>query len=98
MKCELCDWAEKPESVPSLSRHIGTYHQDIVPDQVVVWRDSELVAVSEYDGEEQLIEVFVKKVVPSPKAPIVDLASLEVESLEDFEDSPRVIDLDELPE
>ena len=99
MKCELCGWAEKPESVPSMSRHIGTYHQDIVPDHVVVWRDAEMVAVPEYDGEERLIDVYVKKIVPAPKPVLTyEEAPLVVESVEEFEDQPQVIDLDEQPE
>ena len=99
MKCELCGWAEKPESVPSMSRHIGAYHQEVVPDQVVVWRDAEMVFVPEYDGEERLIDVYVKKVVPAPK-PVIPFEEqpLVVESLEDFEDEATVIDLDEEPE
>lgn len=98
MKCEICYWAEMPDSVPSMSRHIGTYHQDIVPDQVIVWKNSEMILVEKYNGKDQLINVYVQKVVPSPKEkPLFDYVPLETETVKDFEDTPTVIDLDELP-
>lgn len=103
MKCELCRWQEKPESTVSMARHIGTYHQDLVPHQIVVWRDGEIVHTTEYDGEEQLISVDVKKVHPLIKPEILKQIDevekkLVTESVEDYEDSPQVIDLDEEPE
>ena len=100
MKCELCGWAEKPESVPAMSRHIGTYHQDVVPNQVVVWREAEMICVDHYDGEETLINVDVKKIHPLIKPSIIENfeASLVTESADDFNNTPHVIDLDEQPE
>lgn len=81
MKCELCfGWAESPESLPSMTRHIETFHQDIIPDQTVVWRDGEMVVVKEHDGEERLITVYAKKVEAfhAPEA-------LDPQTLDEFE-------------
>jgi hypothetical protein len=97
MKCELCGWAEKPESVPSMSRHIGTYHQDIVPDHVVIWKDAEMRSIpnSDFDIEDFIIEVPVKKIVPAPKDVLIEEQPLQVETVEDFEDEVTVLDRDE---
>lgn len=97
MKCNLCGWNEKPESVSSMSRHIGTYHQDIVPDQVVIWKDAEMCSIlgSEFSVEDTVIEVSVKKIVPAPKEVLIQEQPLQVETLEDFENKVTVLDKDE---
>lgn len=96
MRCDFCKWMEKPENVPSMARHIESFHAEIIPDQKVIWADGELVLAKSVEEDDKLIEVYVKNPKnPSLPAPEDAPSAEEVELVQDL---PDVIDLDELPD
>lgn len=70
MKCELCQYQEKPDNLPKLATHLETCPAENSTKATVVWRDSQITATMNPLENDMKFDVVIRD-LPDPEVPPV---------------------------
>lgn len=66
MKCDLCNWAEKPERIKSIEIHMNDWHR-FVEGLCVVWKDGQMTCTDNPEDYKVMeVEIPTSEIPESP--------------------------------
>lgn len=74
MKCDFCNWNERPDSIPGVTRHLNGNHWGL-ENYEIVWRDEEIVLAREVEQGDIKLQFDRPKFGVAPEPPVVKYAT-----------------------